>query len=209
MPAYAGTVLVGGKKVGTFTNQTAKFTIRGPEPVRIQMNPGYKDGAAFFSLVARGIPTDAGFQAAREGMEIQREFLDREGKPVDLGNVRQGDLIVIKTQIRSTSGPLQNVAIVNLLPSGLEVENPRLQTTEQLPWIADANFQPAYMDLRDDRILLFANLLPPDSWQMYYTLVRAVAPGRFRLPPVQAEAMYNPVIRATGERGTMEVKARE
>ena len=25
---------------------------------------------------------------------VQREFLDREGKPVDLGNVRQGDLIV-------------------------------------------------------------------------------------------------------------------
>ena len=41
-----------------------------------------------------------------------------------------------------------------------------------------------------------------------YTLVRAVAPGSFRLPPVQAEAMYNPAIRGTGARGTMEVKTR-
>ena len=108
----------------------------------------------------------------------------------------------------STSGPVANVAIVNLLPSGLEVENPRLQTTEQLPWVNDANLQAEYMDLRDDRILLFADL-PPDSWQTFYTLVRAVAPGQFRLPPVQVEAMYNPALRATGERGTMEVKTRQ
>jgi uncharacterized protein YfaS (alpha-2-macroglobulin family) len=109
--------------------------------------------------------------------------------------------------VRSVSGAVNNVAVVNLLPSGLEVENPRLQTTEQLPWITDANLSLAYLDLRDDRILVFADLLPPDSWQTYYTLVRAVAPGSFRLPPVHAEAMYNPALRATGERGTMEVKA--
>jgi uncharacterized protein YfaS (alpha-2-macroglobulin family) len=109
--------------------------------------------------------------------------------------------------VRSLSGPVQNVVIVNLLPSGLEVENPRLQTTEQTAWITDANLNLAYMDLRDDRILLFTNL-PPDSWQTHYALVRAVAPGSFRLPPVQAEAMYDPAIRATGERGRMEVGLR-
>ena len=73
--------------------------------------------------------------------------------------------------------------------------------------MTDANLQPRYMDLRDDRILLFTDL-PADSWQTFYTLVRAVAPGQFRLPPVQAEAMYNPAIRGTGERGMMEVKTR-
>ena len=109
-------------------------------------------------------------------MEIQREFLDRDGKAIDLNSVRQGDLVAIKTKVRSTSGEIHNVVVVNLLPSGLEVENPRLSSTEQLPWVTDANFQPRYMDLRDDRILLFADL-PADSWQTYYTLVRAVAPG--------------------------------
>ena len=50
------------------------------------------------------------------------------------------------------------MAVVNLLPSGLEVENPRLQTTEQLPWVTDASFQLDYLDLRDDRILVFTDL---------------------------------------------------
>jgi alpha-2-macroglobulin len=207
-PPYAGTVFVGGRKIGAFTNKTVTFAnVRGSGPVRIQMNAGYKPGAAFFSVLSRGVPTDAAFQPARAGLEIEREFKNREGGALDLRNVRQGDLVVIKTRVRSVSGPVHNVALVNLLPSGLEVENPRLETTEQLPWVNDANLVPRYLDLRDDRILLFVDL-PPDSWQTYYTLVRAVAPGTFRLPPVQAEAMYNPTIRATGERGTVEVKTR-
>jgi uncharacterized protein YfaS (alpha-2-macroglobulin family) len=207
-PPYSGTLFVGGKKIGTFGNQTLTFPpIVGNGPVRLQMDGGYKTGAAFYSVMTRGVVKDDAFQPASQGMEIQREFLDRDGKAISLDNVRQGDLIAIKTKVRSVSGAIQNVVIVNLLPSGLEVENPRLQSTEQLPWVTDANLQPRYMDLRDDRILLFADL-PADSWQTFYTLVRAVAPGQFRLPPVQVEAMYNPAIRATGERGRMEVKTR-
>jgi uncharacterized protein YfaS (alpha-2-macroglobulin family) len=208
-PPYSGTMFVGNKAVGKFDNKTVTLPpITGTGPVRIQMNGGYKPGAAFYSVLTRGVPTDDAFKPASAGLEIQREFLNRDGQTLNLGDVKQGDLVVIRTKVRSTSGPVANVAIVNLLPSGLEVENPRLQTTEQLPWVNDANFQPEYMDLRDDRILLFADL-PPDTWQTFYTLVRAVAPGQFRLPPVQVEAMYNPALRATGERGTMEVKTRQ
>jgi uncharacterized protein YfaS (alpha-2-macroglobulin family) len=207
-PPYSGTLFVGDKKIGSFDNKTVTFpALTGSGPVRLQMNPGFKPGAAFYSVMTRGVPKDDAFQPANAGLEIQREFLDRDGKAIDLHNVRQGDLVAIRTKVRSVTGPVQNVVIVNLLPSGLEVENPRLSSTEQLPWVTDANLQPRYMDLRDDRILLFTDL-PADSWQTFYTLVRAVAPGEFRLPPVQAEAMYNGAIRATGERGTMEVKTR-
>jgi alpha-2-macroglobulin len=207
-PPYSGTLFVGDKKIGAFDNRTITFPpIVGGGPVRLQMNAGYKPGAAFYSVMTRGVQKDDAFHPASAGMEIQREFLDRDGKAIDLNSVRQGDLVAIKTKVRSVSGAIQNVVIVNLLPSGLEVENPRLQSTEQLPWVTDANLQPRYMDLRDDRILLFVDL-PADTWQTFYTLVRAVAPGQFRLPPVQVEAMYNPAIRATGERGTMEVKVR-
>ena len=138
---------------------------------------------------------------ASAGLEVQREILNREGGALDLNNVRQGDLVVIKTRVRSVSGPVANVAIVNLLPSGLEVENPRLTTTETLPWVTDSNADLNYLDLRDDRVLLFVDL-PADTWINVYALVRAVAPGSFRVPPVHAEAMYNPALRATGARAS-------
>ena len=69
-------------------------------------------------------------------------------------------------------------------------------------------FRSRHFDLRDDRILIFTDL-PADSWQEFYALARAVSPGKFRLPPVQAEAMYDPALRATGERGEMEVQVRQ
>jgi uncharacterized protein YfaS (alpha-2-macroglobulin family) len=114
----------------------------------------------------------------------------------------------MKTRVRSVSGPLENVVIQNLLPSGLEVENPRLETTEALAWMEGSPQASAYLDLRDDRILLFGDL-PANSWQTYYALVRAVSPGSFRLPPPHAEAMYNAALSATGEQGRMEVVERE
>jgi uncharacterized protein YfaS (alpha-2-macroglobulin family) len=209
LPPYSGSLFVGGKKVGSFTNKTATFRgLRGTGPVRFQMDSGYKAGAAFFHVLSRGVPADDAFKPASAGLEVERALLTREGQPLDLGNVRQGDLVVLRTRVRSVAGPVSNVAVINLLPSGLEVENPRLSSTEQMPWLTDASSALDYLDLRDDRILLFVDL-PPNSWQTYYTLARAVAPGSFRLPPVQAEAMYDPAMRATGERGTMAVKLRE
>lgn len=208
MPPYSGTLYAGDQKVGTFTHETVTFRkIRGTGPLKLVMGPGYKPGAAFFHVFTSGIPTDAAFKPKAQGFEIEREIFDREGKKVGLDDLKQGDLLVIKTRVRSVSGAVQNVAIVNLLPSGLEVENARLESTEQLPWIEDANFSPAYQDLRDDRILFFADL-PANSWQTYYTLVRAVAPGKFRLPPVHVEAMYNPALYAVGVRGAIEVGVR-
>ncbi len=168
------------------------------------MDPGYAPGAAFYNLTSRGIPTDDAFRPTAAGLEVERRLLGRDGGEIDLGSLRQGDLVVIKTRLRSTAGPLENVVLEQLLPSGLEVENPRLASTESLPWVADANLDPDHLDLRDDRVLIFTEL-PADQWRTVYSLARAVAPGRFRLPPIHAEAMYNPALRATGARGRLTV----
>ncbi|MEA2695212.1 MAG: alpha-2-macroglobulin, partial [Acidobacteriota bacterium] len=208
MPAYAGTAYVGGKKIGTFTTKTATFLdLKGDGPVRLQMTGGYTPGSAFYSLLTRGISTDDAFAPSHNGLELERTVLDRKGQPFNLDAVQQGDLLVLKVRVRSVAGAVQNVVVENLLPSGLEVENPRLSTTETLPWVTDANNTIDYLDLRDDRILVFTSL-PSNSWVSFYTLARAVAPGKFRLPPIHAEAMYNPAFQATGERGRIEVKVR-
>lgn len=204
LPAFSGTVTVDGKRMGTFGNETVTIPLKGDGPARIEVTGGFQPGTIYYSVLTRGIPTDEAFRPEAQGLEIAREVLTRDGKAADLKNVRQGDLLVLKVRVRSTAGPLHNVAVVNLLPTGLEVENPRLKTTEQLPWIADANLIPRHLDLRDDRILIFTDL-PANSWQNLYTLVRAVAPGEFRLPPVYAEAMYDPGVHAVGARGAVVV----
>jgi uncharacterized protein YfaS (alpha-2-macroglobulin family) len=54
---------------------------------------------------------------------------------------------------------------------------------------------PQYADIRDDRLLFFVDLHQGSALTLY-TLVRAVSPGTFALPPAQAEAMYNPAFHA-------------
>jgi uncharacterized protein YfaS (alpha-2-macroglobulin family) len=139
---------------------------------------------------------------------VRRSLLDRQGKAL-AGVVKQGDLLVLKVDVRSRSGAVPNMAVQTLLPTGLEVENPRLATTERLDWMEDGPFDAAYQDLRDDRVLLFGDLPfdadNPDEWRSQYVLVRAVSAGEFTLPPVRVEAMYDPAVFAQGEAGSLEV----
>ena len=121
--------------------------------------------------------------------------MDRGGTPLVAKDVKQGDIVVIHTEIGSISGAMQNVVIQVPLPAGLEVENPRLSTTESLPWVQNIT-APQHADIRDDRVLFFVDL-PAYGKLSFYTVARAITPGEFRLPPAQAEAMYAPAFRAT------------
>ena len=203
---YSGRVLAGERRIGTFTEKSRTFSDLPPgAPIRIEMNEGYQPGSAFYFLSVRGSPTDASFTPQNQGLEIERAFHSRDGSPLELSRLQQGDLIIARTQVRSLRGKLENVVVQSLLPSGLEVENPRLKTTEKLPWMTGEKLNLAYLDIRDDRILVFIDL-PSNRWQTIYSVLRAVTPGTFRLPPVQAEAMYNQALRATGPRGTIGVE---
>ncbi len=206
-PPYSGKVFVGASEIGSFGPEPVTFTgIEGTDPVRVVMDPGYEKGSAFFSVSARGIPTDESFFVASAGLEIEREFLDRNGEIADLESVEQGELLVARTRIRSVAGPVENVVIQQLLPTGLDVENPRLATTESLPWVEGSSLSVDYLDLRDDRVLMFVSLGKANQWETGYALLRAVTPGTFHLPPPQAEAMYNGALRAAGELGSLRVR---
>jgi hypothetical protein len=106
--------------------------------------------------------------------------------------------------------PLEHLVIDDLLPAGLEIENPRLNTTAsdvaRRPQDAprDNRFQDARLDVRDDRLVLIGGLTSAGTGTYLYT-TRAVTPGRFVLPPVHAECMYDNGINSIWGAGTFEV----
>ncbi|NCC25598.1 MAG: alpha-2-macroglobulin family protein, partial [Deltaproteobacteria bacterium] len=213
---YSGRLYAGEALLAEFDSgrTLAIDGIEGDQPLRLAMNRGYESGAAFFSVLTRGIPTRDTYTPSAKGLEIRREFLDRNGAALDTENVRQGDLLIQRVGIRSTLGPVDNVAVQTLLPTGLEVENPRLSTTERLPWISSRASDVSFQDLRDDRIILFVDLPAPirqngraedAGWKVFHSLLRAVSPGEFTIPPVHAEAMYAPDLVAGGEIDRMRV----
>ncbi|HUR12002.1 MAG TPA: hypothetical protein VM012_11560, partial [Flavitalea sp.] len=88
---------------------------------------------------------------------------------------------------RLYSGRLDNIVITDILPAGFEIENPRTKEIPGMEWIKDAA-TPTSLDVRDDRINLFVDLI--NNRQVYYYAVRAVSTGTFRMGPVSADAVY-------------------
>jgi uncharacterized protein YfaS (alpha-2-macroglobulin family) len=64
---------------------------------------------------------------------------------------------------------------------------------------AEDMWQVEFQNMRDDRVEAFGHLPPNTSKKIVYS-VRAVTSGKFSIPPVEAEAMYDPTLwaRATG-----------
>lgn len=185
--------------------ETRTFTAEGIlTSGEISLTKTPADRQVFFTALTAGAPKTETHRPLAQGLEVEQTLLREDGQPLDMNNVRQGELIVMRTRVRSTSGDLDNVVVQSLLPAGLEVENPRLATTERLDWMEDVPQLEGHQDLRDDRILVFASLRG-DKWATRYSVLRAVTPGVFAMPPIQAEAMYYPDIRAAGSIGTLRV----
>lgn len=201
---YKGTLLHDGKAVGTFDGKTTRFPkLPSNGTLTVQMENGYVPNAAYFTVRVRGTPEESTFRASADGIRLTRTFMDRNGVALPANDIKQGEIVIIRTEIESTSGPMENVVIQIPLPAGLEVENPRLSTTESLPWIQSIA-SPQHADIRDDRVLFFVDL--GGEKQAFYTVARAITPGQFRLPPAQAEAMYAPAYRATEALATFGVR---
>lgn len=130
--------------------------------------------------------------------------MNEEGIPVANFNFKQGDLVIGKITVKPQSEDLDNVAIIDMLPAGFEIENPRLQSRKGIDWIQDDAYSPAYLDIRDDRLILFGDFQHGREIAFYYGL-RAVTQGTFILPSIRGEAMYDPEKASVSSSGEVSV----
>ncbi|WP_078119220.1 alpha-2-macroglobulin [Thiosocius teredinicola] len=134
--------------------------------------------------------------AISEKLEVSRQYLDAQGKPVS--SAKQGDELTVRLRIRALQGTLSNVAVVDLLPGGFEVQRDSVRR-KSANWLAD------YTDVREDRVVFygtFGNQVTELSYK-----VKLTARGNFVVPPPFAEAMYDRTAVAQGLSGRFEVKA--
>jgi uncharacterized protein YfaS (alpha-2-macroglobulin family) len=117
--------------------------------------------------------------------------------------LKLGDLLFVVLEIKNTTGArVQNLALVDRLPAGFEIENPRLGRTTKPDWVKDDDaWAVDFMNLRDDRLEAFGALNAGEQRQIVYT-IRVVTSGKFTIPPVEAEAMYDPTLWARDPAGT-------
>jgi uncharacterized protein YfaS (alpha-2-macroglobulin family) len=162
-------------------------------------------GSLYYFWETEGVSPTNTVRQEDSFLKVRRQFLDRTGKPVGSPNFQQNDLVVVRITIQSAdaAGEVPNVAITDLLPAGLEIENPRIGAVRDIDWAKDAA-TPDYLDMRDDRINLFTTVSP--SPKSFYYVARAVSKGTFRLGPVSADAMYNAEYHSYNGAGVVRVR---
>ena len=148
----------------------------------------------YFEVSDQGYDRNVPEGALSEGMEVTRSYLDGEGNVVT--KVRQGDVVTVSVTARAHGGVLKDVAVVDLLPGGFEMELAAPVKMENTP--------DGRADRREDRMIFFTSLGTEPSTFTY--AVRAVNKGVYALPAVQAEAMYNRSVHAHSPGGKVIVE---
>lgn len=183
------------------------------EPIVLQ-NRG--EGTVYQQLILSGYPSQPP-AAFSENLSIERTYWTLEGQPLNLADVRSGQLVLAHLAIR-VKERVPDALLVDLLPAGLELENQNL--TQSAVSLKDAsaqvrnwlkNMQEArikHQEYRDDRYVAAIDIPGWGTTHVLY-LARAVTPGRYRIPPPQIESMYRPAWQALGETPAyLEVKRR-
>lgn len=203
-PNYTGEVYLNNQKTNSFDSHSLK-RISGSSLARGKI--GVKitgTGACYYYGESSGVSLQPVADAS-SGITVKREFFDHYGGKVDLKHLKQGDLIIAKISVKTAENDTNNVAIVDLLPAGLEIENPRLASSAKIDWLDKDTFNPTYMDIRDDRLILFADFDEAGTQTFYYAL-RVVTCGTFTLPQIKAECMYAPEVFSISSGGGITVE---
>ncbi len=150
-------------------------------------------GPAYAAWYTRGVPLVADAHTIVEGMTVERTYLDAKGKPAT--TFEQGDLVTVKIALHSPAAR-RNIAVADLLPGCLEIEDASLRTRWAPSAGLPSNLNVDFVERLDDRLLLFCSL-PKDRQATFTYTARAVSRGRFAEPRICAEAMYEPEVQAS------------
>jgi uncharacterized protein YfaS (alpha-2-macroglobulin family) len=116
--------------------------------------------------------------------------------------LKVGDLIQVEIELSCNALNLPNVAIVDALPTGLEVENPRLANSAKV--VGPGSTHADRVEFREDRVVIFASARRTTSTFRYN--LRATLAGQYAVPPIQASSMYDPGIASLGAAGSLRVE---
>lgn len=161
------------------------------------------DGSIYATIVTVHTSDSHKIDAASSGLRISVSYLSENGTPVYPFSIRQGSefTAVIKVTSTDLSADRRNIALTQMIPSGWEITNDRLLGNNAIVSSRDSY---TYHDIRDDRNVWYFDLDRGMS-KTFKTRLRASYEGRFILPSVKCEAMYEPEVFACTASGNAEV----
>ncbi|MEO6758379.1 MAG: hypothetical protein ABIO24_02915, partial [Saprospiraceae bacterium] len=136
--------------------------------------------------------------AQSSNITIAVRYTDGNNKVLDPTKIAQGTDFYAEVTVQRSSAltfPFTELALSQIFPSGWEIMNDRMST------IPTSGSSPAdYQDVRDDRVFTYFDLVYDKTnkeTKTYRVQLNAAYAGRYYLPTVGCEAMYDTRIRAS------------
>ncbi|MDP2386879.1 MAG: MG2 domain-containing protein [Bacteroidota bacterium] len=144
----------------------------------------------FAKVIVEGVPLIGDKTASAKDLNMLVKYIDMKGKEIQPDKLQQGmDFMAVVTITNpGTKGFLKEMALNQIFPSGWEIHNSRMDET-------GASSVARYEDIRDDRIYSYYDLQANTS-KIFTIQLNATYLGKFYLPTVYSEAMYDNMINA-------------
>jgi len=191
----SGTITLANGKQVEFNHQ-GRFTLNlydVGQTIQVKLKDGSQVDKAYVTLSWDGVPLKDERDAYQKNLQLTVAWYDEHGKTVDPQTTRQGSTLYGRFSVKN-AGPaseVNEVALVQLLPSGWAIDNLRLNNTLLPDWVRTWNInKETYQDIRDDRVMWFFNLKGSETLDCVVKLT-CVHAGDFWLPATLTEAMYN------------------
>jgi len=143
-------------------------------------------GVLYVRMINRGKPAIGNETEGNENISMDVSYKDLNGAPIDVTELEQGKDIIMQVTVKNLGlvGELQNLALSTYIPSGWEIHNSRMDEGTSTA----ANF--TYQDIKDDKVLTYFDLRNTEA-KTFQIKLNAAYEGKYYLPAVNAEAMYD------------------
>lgn len=170
------------KTAKTFADRTLQVSGSG-NSVTIKNN---KNTTLYVKVITSGILPIGQEQTEQRGLATDIVFRDRKGNAINVASLAQGTEFVAEVTVSNTKGEsVENVALTQIIPSGWEIVNTRFTDYGSF-----ADNKVDYTDIRDDRTNFYFTLKSNET-KTFKILLNASYLGKYYLPGVQCEAMYD------------------
>ncbi len=166
----------------------------------------------YFAVSESGFDKAPPMSELKSGMEIIRDYVDAEGKPVT--TVKVGQELTVRLKFRSIGRDLvPNVALVDLLPGGFEpvlnpIDAPSVAPAKKGAFVNRlgnvGGWSVEYADVREERVVMYGSVTAAVSEYRYR--IRATNVGTFVVPPAYGESMYERDVQARSMPGKIVVE---
>ncbi|MDZ4751786.1 MAG: MG2 domain-containing protein [Flavobacteriales bacterium] len=145
----------------------------------------------FVRVVTTGQPVAGQEIADSENLYMSVDYTDIRNNPIDVSKLEQGTdfLVWVTISHPGAHDRYDDMALTQVFPSGWEIINSRMDVVAA----ALKSDRPEYQDFRDDRVLTYFDL-PKMSNRRFAIKLNASYLGKFYLPSVNCEAMYDNTI---------------